>query len=136
MPETEQTFVMIKPDGVNRGLIGEIVSRLERKGLQLVDMKLMHINEELAKAHYQEHKDKPFFPELINYITSGPVIAMIWSGQGAIQTVRTLMGETDPQKALPGTIRGDFALDITHNLVHGSDSTDSAKREIDLFFSK
>ncbi|OWZ82927.1 nucleoside-diphosphate kinase [Natranaerobius trueperi] len=130
----KHTFVMIKPDGVERGDVGNIISRFENKGLELQNMKLMHISRDLAKKHYQEHKEKPFFNELIDYITSGPVIVMIWEGENAISAVRFLMGATDPQKAEPGSIRGDMALSITKNIVHGSDSEESAQREINLFF--
>lgn len=132
----EQTFVMIKPDGVQRNLAGDIISRLERKGLKLKALKLMEVSQNLAKTHYQEHEDKPFYQSLVDYITSGPVIAMVWEGDNAIDVCRNLMGDTDPKKALPGTIRGDLALTIGANIVHGSDSPESAKREIDLFFTK
>ncbi|MBX6394503.1 MAG: nucleoside-diphosphate kinase [Alicyclobacillaceae bacterium] len=130
----EQTFVMIKPDGVQRGLIGEIISRFEKRGLQLVAAKLMTVSRELAEQHYAEHRDKPFFEELVSFITSGPVFAMVWKGQGAISVVRQMMGKTNPQDAAPGTIRGDFALSVSMNVVHGSDSPESAKREIALWF--
>ncbi|HKX75879.1 MAG TPA: nucleoside-diphosphate kinase [Acidimicrobiia bacterium] len=130
----EHTFVMIKPDGLARGLVGEVVGRLERKGLRLEKMRLLTITEELARRHYAEHVDKGFFPELLAFITSGPVVAMEWSGPGAIAVVRGLMGATDPQKAEPGTIRGDFGLEVTKNIVHGSDGPTSAARELALFF--
>ncbi|ADG06453.1 Nucleoside-diphosphate kinase [Kyrpidia tusciae DSM 2912] len=130
----EQTFVMIKPDGVQRGLIGDIVSRLERRGLRLVAAKLMQVSRQLAEKHYEEHRDKPFFGELVSFITSGPVFAMVWEGQGAIAVVRQMMGKTNPQEAAPGTIRGDLALSIGMNVVHGSDSPESAAREIALWF--
>ena len=132
----EQTFVMIKPDGIQRNLAGDIISRLEKKGLKLKALKLMQVSESLAKTHYQEHEDKPFYQSLVDYITSGPVIAMIWEGDSAIEVCRKLMGDTDPKKAMPGTIRGDLALTIGANIVHGSDSPESAKREIDLFFTE
>jgi nucleoside-diphosphate kinase len=132
----EQTFVMIKPDGVQRGLIGEIISRFEKRGLQLVAAKLMTVSRELAEKHYAEHRDKPFFEELVSFITSGPVFAMVWKGQGAISVVRQMMGKTNPQDAAPGTIRGDFALSVGMNVVHGSDSPESAKREIALWFGE
>ncbi len=130
----ENTYVMIKPDGVARGLVGEVVSRLERKGLALVNMRMLTIDEALAGRHYAEHTDKPFFSELVAFITSGPVVAMEWSGEGAVGVSRTLMGVTNPAEAAPGTIRGDFGLIITENIVHGSDSVESAKRELGIFF--
>lgn len=125
---------MIKPDGLARGLVGEVIARLERKGLRLEKMRLLTITEDLARRHYAEHVDKGFFPELLAFITSGPVVAMEWSGPGAIAVVRGLMGATDPQKAEPGTIRGDFGLEVTKNIVHGSDGPTSAARELALFF--
>lgn len=130
----ENTYVMVKPDGVARGLVGEVVGRLERKGLTLVNMRMLTIDAELAGRHYAEHTDKPFFPELVSFITSGPVVAMEWSGESAVVVARNLMGVTNPLDAAPGTIRGDFGLVITENLVHGSDSTESAARELDIFF--
>jgi nucleoside-diphosphate kinase len=130
----EQTFVMVKPDGVERGLVGDVISRLERKGLVLRRMRMLTIDEDLARRHYAEHVEKPFFPELLAFITRGPVIAMVWEGKGAVGVARTLMGPTDPTEAAPGTIRGDYGLIVTENLVHGSDSPDSAAREIGLFF--
>ena len=130
----ENTYVMVKPDGVARGLVGEVVSRLERKGLALVNMRMLTIDEELAGRHYAEHTEKPFFGELVAFITSGPVVAMEWSGEGAVAVARTLMGGTNPAEAAPGTIRGDFGLIITENIVHGSDSVESATREIGIFF--
>jgi len=130
----QTTFVMVKPDGVQRSLIGTIISRLEQKGLQLVGMKLMQVTPELASRHYSEHKGKPFYESLINFITSGPVVAMAWKGKDAVAVVRNLMGKTNPKEALPGTIRGDLAIDLGHNVVHGSDSPESARRELDLFF--
>ena len=135
MADAERTFVMVKPDGVQRGLIGEIVSRFEDRGLKLVAGKFMRIDDELAREHYAEHVDKPFFDELSSFITSGPVFAMVWEGQDAIAQVRTMMGETDPAESAPGTIRGDFGLDLGRNVIHGSDTEEgSAEREIDLFF--
>lgn len=131
----EHTFVMVKPDGVRRGLVGEVIGRLERKGLQLVRMRMLTIDEDLAGRHYAEHASKPFFADLVAFITSGPVVAMEWSGPGAIGVARTLMGPTNPAEAPPGTIRGDFGTVLTENIVHGSDSADSASREIGLFFS-
>ncbi len=132
----ERTFVMVKPDGVQRGLIGEVISRLERKGLKIVAMKMLWISEELAKEHYAEHKEKPFFANLVSYITSGPVVAMVVEGRDAVKVVRKLVGATNPAEADPGTIRGDFGLDIGRNVVHASDSHTSAEREIALFFSE
>lgn len=131
----EHTFIMVKPDGVERGLVGEIVSRLERKGLVLERIRKLRIDDALARRHYAEHVDKPFFPDLLEFITSGAVVAMEWSGESAISVCRDLMGATDPQQALPGTIRGDYGIEVTQNLVHGSDGPESAKRELDLFFS-
>lgn len=130
----QNTFVMVKPDGVERGLVGEVVSRFERKGLRLEKMRMLHIDEDLARRHYGEHVEKPFFPELLEFITRGPVVAMEWSGEEAILVARTLMGATNPREAGPGTIRGDFCTIVTENLVHGSDSPDSAERELSLFF--
>lgn len=130
----ERTFVMVKPDGVQRGLVGEVIARLERKGLKLVGLKLLQVSRELAEAHYAPHRERPFFPGLVAFITSGPAVAMVWEGEGAIGVVRSLMGATDPRAAAPGTIRGDLALSIGMNVVHGSDSPESAAREIALFF--
>jgi len=130
----ENTFIMVKPDGVARGLVGEVISRLERKGLKLEKIRGLIISEDLARTHYEEHVDKPFFPDLVEFITSGPVVAMEWSGEEAISVCRSIMGATNPRDAAPGTIRGDFGLEVTENLVHGSDGADSAKRELDLFF--
>ncbi|MFD1777326.1 MULTISPECIES: nucleoside-diphosphate kinase [Fredinandcohnia] len=132
----EKTFLMVKPDGVQRQLIGEIVSRFERKGFQLVGAKLMVISEELAGEHYGEHKERPFFGELVDFITSGPVFAMVWQGENVIATARQMMGATNPKDALPGTIRGDFGLTVGKNVIHGSDSPASAEREIALFFKE
>ena len=131
----ERTFIMVKPNGVARGLTGEVVARFERRGLVLCGMKLMRIPRELAERHYGEHRDKPFFDELVDFITSGPVVAMVWEGNEAIDVARTMMGATDPVKAAPGTIRGDFATVMAENVVHGSDGPESAAREIGLFFS-
>jgi len=130
----EHTYVMVKPDGVERGLVGEVISRLERKGLRLENLRMLTITDEMAGRHYAEHTDKPFFGELVAFITSGPVVAMEWSGEGAVGVARTLMGVTNPVEAAPGTIRGDYGLIITHNIVHGSDSVDSAQRELGIFF--
>lgn len=130
----ERTFVMVKPDGVHRGLVGEVISRLERKGLKIVAMKMLWIAKEMAENHYAEHRGKPFFSALVDYITSGPVVAMVVEGKNAIKVVRTLVGATNPVEAAPGTIRGDFGLDVGRNVVHASDSPQSAEREISLFF--
>jgi nucleoside-diphosphate kinase len=131
----EKTFVMVKPDGVQRGLIGEIINRFEKKGLQLVGLKIMQIPPEMAARHYGEHLGKPFYGELITFITSGPVVAMVWQGLNAVSVIRGMMGKTNPAEAATGTIRGDFALFMGNNVVHGSDSPESAQREIDLFFA-
>ena len=132
---TERTLVLIKPDAVERHLIGEIVSRIERKGLTIAALELRHVSEELAGQHYAEHEGKPFFGSLLEFITSGPVVAAIVEGPRAVAAFRQVAGATDPvEKATPGTIRGDFGLETQLNLVHGSDSTDSAKREIALWF--
>ena len=130
----ESTFVMVKPDGVRRGLVGEVISRFERKGLTLDKMRMLTIDEDLAGRHYAEHVDKPFFGELVTFITSGPVVAMQWSGESAVSVARTLMGLTNPAESAPGTIRGDFGLVITENIVHGSDAPASAERELALYF--
>ncbi|HEX9847332.1 MAG TPA: nucleoside-diphosphate kinase [Acidimicrobiia bacterium] len=130
----EHTFIMVKPDGVSRGLVGEVISRLERKGLTLEKIRGLTITEELARTHYAEHVDKPFFPDLLEFIVSGPVVAMEWSGDGAISVCRDLMGATDPKVASPGTIRGDYGLMVTENIVHGSDGPESAVRELEIFF--
>lgn len=131
----QRTLVLVKPDGVQRALVGEILRRLERRGLKLVGLKLMQVSAELAGRHYAEHQAKSFYPGLIGFITSGPVVAMIWEGREAVTVVRALMGATDPLKALPGTIRGDLALDLGMNLIHGSDSPERAETEIGLFFT-
>lgn len=135
MPD-ERTFVAIKPDGVERGLIGEIIQRFEKRGLTLVGLKLMTVTMSHAQDHYGEHKGKPFFDGLVNFITSGPVVAMVWEGKNAIALARSVIGATNPKDATPGTIRGDLALDIGRNVVHGSDGPESAQREIAIFFSK
>ncbi|GAA5068932.1 nucleoside-diphosphate kinase [Nocardia callitridis] len=132
---TEQTLVLIKPDGVARGLVGEVLARIERKGLTIAALELKQVSEELAKSHYAEHAEKPFFGSLIEFITSGPVVAAILEGPRAIAAFRQIAGGTDPvEKAVPGSIRGDFALETQNNLVHGSDSPESAKSEIALWF--
>ena len=130
----ERTLVLVKPDGVQRGLIGEIISRLERRGFKLVGMKLMQVDDVLARQHYGEHVDRPFFAGLVAFITSSPVVAMAWEAENAVEAVRNTMGQTNPTTSPPGTIRGDLALDIGRNLVHGSDSPESAERELALFF--
>ena len=131
----ESTLVIVKPDAVRRGLTGEILARIERKGLRIAEMRMMRIERALAERHYGEHEDKPFFGELVDFITSGEVVVARVEGEQAVPVVRTLMGPTDPASAPPGTIRGDFGVLIQENLVHGSDSPESAKRELDLFFS-
>ncbi len=132
----ERTLVLVKPDGVQRGLIGEVISRLERRGLKLVALKMMQVDESLAHRHYGEHVSRPFFPGLVDFITSAPVVAMAWEANNAVEIVRNTMGPTNPSAATPGTIRGDFGVDIGRNLIHGSDSTESASRELALFFSE
>ncbi|AIY05750.1 Nucleoside-diphosphate kinase [Planococcus sp. PAMC 21323] len=132
----EKTFLMVKPDGVQRNVIGEIVARFEKKGYHLAGAKLMQIPTELAEEHYGEHKERPFFGELVEFITSGPVFAMVWEGENVILTARQMMGATNPKDAAPGTIRGDFAVTVGKNMIHGSDSAESAKREIGLFFKE
>lgn len=130
----ERTLIIVKPDAMQRGLAGEIISRLERRGLKIVGLKLMRIDEALANRHYGEHQGKSFFTGLVKFITSGPVIVGVLEGTNAVQAVRTTMGATNPTTAGPGTLRGDFALELGRNMVHGSDSTESAQREIALFF--
>jgi len=130
----ETTLVLVKPDGLRRALAGEILARLERRGFELRGARLLKIPRSLAQQHYAEHKGKPFFGDLVSFITSGPVLAVAVRGEAAIGTVRTMMGATDPLDSAPGTIRGDFALELSENIVHGSDSKASAKRELSLFF--
>ncbi|KZZ86417.1 nucleoside-diphosphate kinase [Bacillus sp. SJS] len=132
----ENTFLMVKPDGVQRQLIGEILQRFERKGFQLAGAKLMQISQELAEEHYGEHKGKSFYNELVEFITSGPVFAMVWQGENVIETSRQMMGKTNPKEALPGTIRGDYGVIVGKNIIHGSDSPEAAEREIGLFFKQ
>ena len=132
----EKTFLMVKPDGVQRNLVGDIVTRFEKKGFKLAGAKLMVISEERAKQHYGEHQDKPFFGELVDFITSGPVFAMVWEGENVISVARDMMGATNPQEANPGTVRGDFGVTVGKNIIHGSDSPESAEREINLFFNE
>jgi nucleoside-diphosphate kinase len=130
----ERTLVLVKPDGVRRRLIGEVIRRIEAKTLQITAMRMLTVDEELAKQHYAEHVEKPFFPDLLAFITSGPLVAMRVEGDDTVSVVRTMMGVTDPKKAAPGTLRGDYALAVTENIVHGSDSPESAERELALFF--
>jgi len=132
----ERSFVMIKPDGIQRGIVGEIISRFERKGLKICAMKLLKIDGNLAERHYGEHKGKSFYKDLVDFITSSPVIATVLEGENAISIIRKLVGATRVLDAMPGTIRGDFAMHTTNNIVHASDSPESARREIDLFFEK
>ncbi|WP_079530131.1 MULTISPECIES: nucleoside-diphosphate kinase [Halobacillus] len=132
----EKTFLMVKPDGVQRNLIGEIVAKFEKKGYKLVGAKLMTIKDSLAEEHYGEHRDKPFFGELVSFITSGPVFAMVWEGENVIATARQMMGATNPKDATTGTIRGDYGVTVGKNVIHGSDSIESAEREINLFFEQ
>jgi nucleoside-diphosphate kinase len=131
----ERTLVFVKPDGVQRGLVGEIVSRLERKGLKIVGLKMLRMDRAMAERHYGIHRDKPFFSSLVDFITSGPIVAAVVEGRQAVEVVRRLMGDTDPLKAAPGTIRGDFGMEVQENLIHGSDSEENARKEISLFFS-
>ena len=130
----EQTFIMVKPDGVRLGLVGEVVGRFERRGFALRGLKALHIDRALAERHYAEHVGKPFFESLLAFITSGPVVAMVWEGRDAIAVARVMLGATDAAQAAPGTIRGDFSLSKEQNIVHGSDGPESAVREIGLFF--
>ena len=131
-----KTFFMIKPDGVQRNLVGEIISRVEAKGFSITKIKMMTISKELAEQHYGEHKDKPFFNDLVSFITSGPVVAMQVEGENVVLQIRNLMGATNPSDATPGSIRGDLATELDKNVVHGSDSDESAERELSLFFGK
>ena len=132
---TERTLVLVKPDGVQRGIAGEIISRLERTGLQIMGLKLMQISEDLASQHYGEHHGKPFYQGLVSFITSSPVIALVLEGPSAISTTRKIMGATNPADSAPGTIRGDFGVDMGRNLIHGSANLEDAAREVSLFFS-
>src|ERR687888_573484 len=130
----DQTLILVKPDAFERGLTGEVIVRFEQKGLRMVALKLMHVDRELAERHYSEHSSKPFFPELVEFITRGPLVAMVLEGDQAVDAARQVIGATNPLEAVPGSIRGDFAIEITFNLVHGSDSPASAAREVELFF--
>lgn len=134
MADPERTFIMVKPDGVRRRLVGEVIRRVEAKGYEIREMKLFTMDEELARKHYAEHSERPFFGDLVTFVTSGPVVAMIVEGTGAVIGTRQIMGATNPIEAAPGSIRGDFATDIGENIVHGSDSPESAERETNLFF--
>ena len=134
MPDNQRTFIMVKPDGVKRRLVGEVVGRIEAKGYEIREMKLFTIDESLAQKHYAEHTERPFFGELVSFITSGPVVAMVVEGPDVIAGMRQLMGATNPLEATPGSIRGDLATVIGENIVHGSDSPESAEREVNLFF--
>jgi len=131
---SERTLVLVKPDGVRRGLVGEVLSRLERRGLSLVAMELRTLDRATAEHHYGEHQGKPFYAGLVDFITSGPLVSLVVEGPRAVESVRTMMGVTDPVKATPGSLRGDYALEIGENIVHGSDSPESARREVSLFF--
>ena len=131
-----KTFFMIKPDGVQRNLVGEIISRIEAKGFSITKIKMMTISKELAEQHYGEHKDKPFFSDLVSFIISGPVVAMQVEGENVVLQIRNLMGATNPSESTPGSIRGDLATELDKNVVHGSDSDESAERELSLFFGK
>ncbi|MBO9541203.1 nucleoside-diphosphate kinase [bacterium] len=130
----ERTFLAVKPDGVQRGLVGEIIGRFEKKGFKLIGLKLMQVTREQAETHYGEHAGKPFFGGLVDFITSGPIVAMAWEGKNVISTARTMMGATNPAQSATGSIRGDFASDIGRNIIHGSDAPESAARELGIFF--
>ncbi|KAH9421561.1 Nucleoside diphosphate kinase A [Dermatophagoides pteronyssinus] len=130
----EQTFLLIKPDGIQRGLIGEIIQRFESKGFQLIAIKLQMANDEILRKHYQDLIDRPFFPKLIEYMKMGPIVPMVWQGMNVVRTARQMLGETNPLDSRPGTIRGDFCLQTGRNIIHGSDSIETAKREINLWF--
>ncbi len=131
----EKTFLMLKPDAVQRGLIGEIITRFEKKGFKLVALKLLQVDRNLAEEHYKEHKGKGFFEPTVQYIMSSPVVAMVWEGKNVVSMAREMMGATNPANAGPGSIRGSYAMDISRNVIHGSDSVESAEREISLYFS-
>ncbi len=132
----ERTFLAIKPDGVQRGLVGAIISRFETKGFKLIGLKLLNVSRELAEKHYDVHKERPFFPGLVDFITSGPVVAMVWEGDGVVASARKIIGATNPLSAEPGTIRGDFGISVGRNLIHGSDAIETAQREISLWFTE
>ncbi|WP_017294826.1 nucleoside-diphosphate kinase [Geminocystis herdmanii] len=132
----ERTFLMVKPDGVQRNLVGEVIKRLENKGFTLVGLKLMSVSRELAEKHYDVHKERPFFSGLVDFIVSSPVVAMVWQGEGVVASARKIIGATDPLAAEPGTIRGDYGVNIGRNLIHGSDAIETAQREIALWFKE
>jgi nucleoside-diphosphate kinase len=129
-----RTLILVKPDAFERGLTGEVIARFERKGLRLVELKQLQIDEEFAAVHYEEHREKPFFRELVEFITRGPLVAMVVEGEDAVEAARQVIGATNPLEAAPGSIRGDYAVEVTFNLVHGSDSDQSAEREIEIWF--
>lgn len=130
----ERTLILVKPDGVQRGLAGEIINRFERRGLKMAGMKFMQMSQELAEQHYGVHKERPFYKSLVEYITSGPIVAMVWEGNNAVAAARSTIGATNPVESSPGSIRGDFGMEIGRNLVHGSDSPENAVNEVNLFF--
>lgn len=130
----ERTFIAIKPDGVQRGLVGEVIKRFESKGFTLVGLKMLQVSQELAEKHYDVHKERPFFKSLVEFITSSPVVAMVWEGEGVVASARKIIGATNPLMAEPGTIRGDFGINIGRNLIHGSDAIETAQREVSLWF--
>jgi nucleoside-diphosphate kinase len=132
----ERTFVMIKPDGVQRNLVGEVIQRFDRKGWRLVGLRMLQVSRAMAENHYQEHAGKPFYPGLVQYITSGPVVVMAWEGKGVVSGVRKMIGATNPADAAPGTIRGDYGIEIGRNVIHGADSAESAIREIGIYFQE
>jgi nucleoside-diphosphate kinase len=132
----ERTFLMVKPDGVQRNLVGEVIKRLENKGFTLVGLKLMTVSRELAEKHYDVHKERPFFTSLVEFISSSPVVAMVWEGEGVVASARKIIGGTNPLEAEPGTIRGDYGINIGRNLIHGSDAIETASREISLWFKE
>merc|ERR1711976_603065 len=136
MAQRERSFLMVQPDGVHRGLVGEIISRFEKKGFKLVAMKHMWADKALLEKHYADLSDKPFFGGLVTYMSSGPVVPMVWEGKGVVKTGRVMLGETDPAKSAPGTIRGDFCIEVGRNICHGSDAVESAEKEINLWFKK
>ncbi|MBQ1612169.1 MAG: nucleoside-diphosphate kinase [Alphaproteobacteria bacterium] len=135
MPEEQRTFIAVKPDGVKRGLVGEIIRRFENKGFKLIGLKMLHVTQEMAERHYGEHEGKPFYPRLLKYIQSGPIVAMVWKGYNVIDGARHMMGKTNPMEAEAGTIRADYALLMEYNVIHGSDSVESAEREIAIYFN-
>ena len=136
MANQERTFIAVKPDGVQRGLVGKIIGRFEDKGFKLVALKMVTASEDLLKLHYADLSKKPFFPGLCKFMASGPIVAMVWEGKGAVKTGRKMLGETNPADSLPGTIRGDFCIDIGRNICHGSDSVETAQKEIALWFKE